>query len=534
MQTTRRKPKRQDRPLPKDPMHRGRRLLEQGDKLGAVAAFMQASEAKPHDAGIHIQISILLGELQNFDGAIGAAMTAVDLAPTSHLAHNAMTCALLGAGRAEAALPHCANAVMLAPKDPSAILNLGAALFSLGRFQDALAVGLQAVTAAPRSFEAQCNFALALEALGRLDEAEAQSRQALSLRPDDSKARHNLAALLLSQGQLDAESWSLYESRLGLTPQARAITAFPRWAGEDVTGRTILLHAEQGFGDTIQFARFAPLVAERGARVIMAVQAPLVRLLQGLDSVDEVIAAGAPLPAFDVFCPLASLPGIFKTTLESIPGRLPYLAATAESLARFSRGREGLQVGLCWAGNPGFIHDRLRSIPASLMLNLRDCPGIAFHSLQKGAPLVFPMQDRMADVTDFADTAAIIAGLDLVIAVDTAVAHLAAAMGKEVWLLSRKMGCWRWLRNRTDSPWYPTIRIVRQSRENDWADVIAEVRDALLLRTLSLNRRRPAAPDHELHPGLIGRDLDIFETGILHQAGNVIARPGLATISNCP
>ena len=533
MQTTKRKPKQQNRPLPKDPMHRGRRLLEQGDKLGAVAAFMQASEAKPHNAGIHIQISVLLGELQNVDGAIGAAMTAVDLSLTSHLAHNALVHALLGAGRAEAALPHCANAIMLAPKDPSAILNLGAALFSLGRFQDALAVGLQAVTAAPRSFEARCNVALALEALGRLDEAEAQSRQALSLRPDSSQARHNLAALLLSRGQLDAESWSLYEGRLGLTAQARAIAAFPRWAGEDVAGRTILLHAEQGFGDTIQFARFAPLVAKRGARVIMAVQAPLVRLLQGLDGVDEVVAAGAPLPSFDVFCPLASLPGIFKTTLESVPGRAPYLAAAAESLAR-PPGREGLQVGLCWAGNPGFIHDRLRSIPASLLLNLRDCPGIAFHSLQKGASPIFPMQDRMADVTDFADTAAIIAGLDLVVAVDTAVAHLAAAMGKEVWLLSRKMGCWRWLRDRTDSPWYPTIRIVRQSQENDWADVIAEVRDALLLRTRSLNRRLPAAPDHELHPGLISRDLDMLETGILHQAGNFIARPGLAAVSNRP
>ncbi len=534
MQTTRRKPKQQDRPLPKDPMHRGRRLLAQGDKLGAVAAFMQASEAKPHDARIHIQISVLLGELQNFDGAIGAAMTAVDLAPTNHLAHNAMACWLLAAGRAEAALPHCANAVVLAPQDPSAILNLGAALFSLGRFQDALAVGLQAVTAAPRSFEARSNFALALEALGRLDEAEAQSRQALSLHPDSFMARHNLAALLLSRGQFDAESWSLYEGRLGLTAQARAIAAFPRWAGEDVAGRTILLHAEQGFGDTIQFARFAPLVAKRGARVILAVQAPLLRLLQGLDGVDKVVAAGAPLPAFDVFCPLASLPGIFKTTLESIPGRSPYLAATAESLARFPRGREGLQVGLCWAGNPGFIHDRLRSIPASLLPNLRNCPGIAFHSLQKGAPPVFPMQDRMADVTDFADTAAIIAGLDLVIAVDTAVAHLAAAMGKEVWLLSRKMGCWRWLRDRTDSPWYPTIRIVRQSQENDWTDVIAEVRDALLSRSRLLNRRRPAAPDHELHPGLVGRDLNMLETGVLHQAGNFIARPGLAAVSNRP
>ena len=474
---------RHGRPLPSDPLHRARRLLVQGNRLGAVAAFMQAVETRPRDADIHIQISALLVALQNFDGAIGAAITAVELAPARLLAQSALAHALLSAGKAEAALPVCANAVMLAPKDPSAILNMGAALFTLGRYQEALDVSRQAVTLAPKHFEARCNFALTLESLGRLDEAETQSRHALSLRPDNPAARHNLAGLLLSRGRLDAEAWRLYDGRLELTAHARAVGAFSRWAGEDVAGRTVLLHAEQGLGDTIQFARFAPLVAQRGARVVLAVQASLVRVMQGFDGVDQVVAAGSALPAFDVFCPLASLPGVFGTTLDTIPGRTPYLAATPESLVRFPpNDGQALQVGLCWAGNPDFVHDRLRSIPSSLLNLLSDCPDVVFHSLQKGVPPAFPMQNRMDEVTDLGDTAAIVAGLDLVIAVDTAVAHLAAAMGKEVWLLSRKMGCWRWLRDRTDSPWYPTMRIFRQAIANDWNQVLADVRASLLHR----------------------------------------------------
>ena len=460
---------------------RADRLSAAGDKPGAVAAYMEAIRLAPGDAGLHAAVSSLLSDLGQADSAIGAGLMAVDLAPGSAQAQAELGRALFLAGKVEAALQPCAQAVVLAPRNLGAVVTFGAVLFTLGMHAEALDAARDAVGIDPRHFQARANLALALEALGRLDEAEAQARRALALDPANAAARHNMAGLRLSRGKLDAESWALYEARLGLTAASRALERIPRWAGEDVTGKTVLLHAEQGFGDMIQFVRYAPMVAARGARVVLAVPGPLVRLMQGAPGVDQVVRAAGGLPPFDVFCPIASLPGVFGTTLESIPAPIPYLRIAAAEVERFRPARDGrMQVGLVWAGNPEFVHDRLRSVPAAAFAALEGLDGVAFHSLQKGAAgLPFAMTDGIKEMGDFADTAAVVAGLDLVIAVDTAVAHLAGAVGRPVWMLSRFMGCWRWLRDREDSPWYPGMRIFRQERAGDWAGVMGRVRSAL-------------------------------------------------------
>ncbi len=459
-------------------------------RIAQLATLMDRSRRAPNDADLHAGLASLLSDVGQHRNAIGAGLVATGLAPRNARAQAELGRALFNAGQAAEALAPCAAAVTLAPRNLGALVTFGAVLFTLGRFQPALAAAAEALALDSMHVQARANLALALEALGRLDEAEAQSRRALRLDPGNAAARHNLAGLRLSRGKLDPESWHLYESRLQLTPQSRALATIPRWTGGDVAGQTVLLHAEQGYGDVIQFARFAPLVANRGARVVLAVPAPLRRLLAGLRGVDQVVDI-RDRPPFDVFCPIASLPGLFGTTLMTIPAPSPYLAAAPDAVRRFAPAPDGnLHVGLVWAGNPGFVHDRFRSIPPADLQPLLATPGITFHSLQKDAPPPFPMRDRMAETTDFADTAGLIAGLDLVIAVDTAVAHLAAAMGKPVWMLSRFMGCWRWLRDRDDSPWYPTMRIIRQQQPGDWPGVLARVRTALAARA---EARRAAA-----------------------------------------
>jgi hypothetical protein len=266
-------------------------------------------------------------------------------------------------------------------------------------------------------------------------------------------------------------------------------------------GKSILLLGEQGFGDVLQFCRYAPMVAGLGARVILAVPATLCRLLSSLPGVDHVVSQDDVLPAFDVHCPLMSLPMAFATTEKSLPAQVPYLAADPHAIASWNSiipspsargdGESGLRIGLVWAGahRPEQPHaaavDRRRSMALAQMAPVFAAPGNVFVSLQLGPAAAqvdaapFPLLDVADRLTDFADTAALVAALDLIITVDTAVAHLAGALGKPVWLLSRHDACWRWGRDRTDSPWYPTMRLFRQTIPGDWAGVMQRVAEAL-------------------------------------------------------
>jgi hypothetical protein len=356
----------------------------------------------------------------------------------------------------------------------------------------------------PRFPEAQSNLGTVFRDRGDLDRASAAYRQAIAFDSGYALAHSNLGVTLLLQGDF-AEGWREFEwrqPRLG-TRQTPRTDLPPRWTGEDPAGRTILLQAEQGLGDVLQFARYAGVIAEQGGRVILEAYPPLKRLLASVPGVARVVTADDALPPdIDWHLPLMSAPYVMGTRIETIPATIPYLIPDADlvtvwkkRLARLS----GVKVGLVWAGDPrphdprAHAVDQRRSVALSKLTPLLAVPGIDFISLQKGAPAaqvtdiapeLRPL-DLMDDVSDFADTASLVANLDLVISVDTSVVHLAGAMGKPVWILSRFDNCWRWLTEREDSPWYPTARLFRQTTSGDWNRVIARVTDALA----SLERR---------------------------------------------
>lgn len=459
----------------------GQALLDAGHAEDAAVLLTAACQRHPGDARILALNGRALRALGRIGPAIGALFLAAELRPGDAAIQSALGDALFDHGDAQQAMVHCLNAFRLAPSTAHAS-TLSCVLIALGHYTEALALADHALEQRPDCFEALVNRAIALEGLGRFEDAVRAGQSAVAASPGSAVARHNLAVTRLSLGQLTPEAWDLYEWRLLLHGKPAWLNAVTRWEGEDIAGRTILLHAEQGLGDTLQFVRYAPLVAARAGRVILAVQAPLARLLRTVPGVDHVVAVGGVLPAFDVVCPLLSLPRLLGTTLDSIPPALPY----ADDHAPWDDAAgPALRVGLVWAGSKGFSDDRQRSLPPAELMGLAGLPGVQLYSLQRheaggtALPPELNAIDLMDGVQDFADTAARVAGLDLVIAVDTAVAHLAATMGKPVWLLSRFRGCWRWLLGRADSPWYPSLRIVRQEQPNDWSGVIAQVRQDL-------------------------------------------------------
>lgn len=446
-------------------------LIEQGQATKALQHLSEAARQRPDNAALaHLTGQALL-KLDMPGPATGAFYHALTLNPDIPAYHASLAAALLAEGHLSEGLAHAWQAFQAAPIATHAA-TLSCALLEQGLLSEALAVTDLAAEAGQASAEVLVNRSIALEGLGQAEHAITSARAAVSMQPT-ATVEHHLAALLLAYGQLTAEAWRLYESRLRL-PTARNLPGdLRRWNGQDVQGKTVLLHAEQGLGDTLQFIRYVPLVAARGATVVVVVQPSLRRLLEGMPGASRLLACGESLPAFDLFSPLLSLPGIFATALTTIPPALPY------RLTHMPRPAGPLRVGLVWAGNSDFIEDRKRSLPPELLSELM-LPGVDLFSLQL-QPRFLPdgVTDLMSGVTDMADTALKIAGLDLVIAVDTAVAHLAATMGKPVWLLSRFRGCWRWLEGRTDSPWYSSLTIYRQPRPGDWAAVLKRIRTDL-------------------------------------------------------
>jgi Tfp pilus assembly protein PilF len=389
------------------------------------------------------------------------------------------------------------RAIAVYPPFPDALSNLGKALLDAGQPESALASCDHALSFAPDDPEIHNNRGNALLALGRPEDALLSYRRALTGRPDYAEARTNEGLSLLAVGDL-VPGWQSYEHRWRLpklAPLQRGFAA-PLWTGaEQLEGKRLLLHAEQGLGDTLQFCRYAPLAAARGAQVVLEVQAPLTRLMGTLDGVAQIIAQGEVRPSVDLHCPLMSLPFRFGTTLETIPAAVPYLYPNPERVA-FWRARlapyPGRRIGLVWAGNPrrddpeSNSVDQRRSMHLTAFARLARLTGTTLVSLQKGAPgrearatTGISLLDWTEELDDFAETAALVAALDLVIGVDTSVVHLAGAMGRPVWVLNRFDRCWRWLRQRTDSPWYPTMRLFTQTKPNDWAGVMDAVHGVL-------------------------------------------------------
>ncbi|MGH7102672.1 MAG: tetratricopeptide repeat protein [Acetobacteraceae bacterium] len=460
-----------------------------GDLEGAELHFHEAIGLEPELAEAHANLGALLSRLGRPVEAEASLRQALTLAPDFPEALNTLGTVLTARRDRAGAEASFRRAITLDPLYPAARNNLAVLLNEQGRFALALAEASEVLQRKPRDTAAETNCGNALVALGRSSEAEGHYRRALQIAPDEAETHYNLGLALLLDGRFRA-GWAEYEWRsLRRGARTRLLPA-PLWSGEPLGRRVLLVHAEQGFGDTIQFCRFIPLLD--GDRVALEVPRPLVRLVATLPGIESVIASGDPLPPFDVHCPMLSLPHRIGTTLETIPRSVPYLIAAPGSVAIWHGrlgGARGLKVGLAWAGNPDYPADRRRSIEPTLLRALLETPGATFISLQPGAPPAgMPILTFPDEIRDFADTAALVAALDLVISVDTAAVHLAGALGKPVWLLNRFDTCWRWLRERTDSPWYPTLRQFRQSQPGDWPGVMAAV-EAALARVIDDPRR---------------------------------------------
>ncbi|WP_454871488.1 tetratricopeptide repeat protein [Paraburkholderia xenovorans] len=434
-----------------------------------------------------------LDALASFDRAIA-------LMPDFAQAWNNRACVLRDLGRPADALASCDHALALQPAYPDAWSNRGNAFSDLNQPEEAERSYRRALELAPAFADAWNNLGLAQIDLNQHAQALSSYERALAANPAAAETHWNESLCLLQMGRLEA-GWQKYEWRWERSriKASRRVFAQPLWLGDfSIGGKTILLRAEQGLGDTLQFCRYAALVSKLGAKVVLEVQPELMRLMSTLDGVDQLIEAGEALPPFDCHCPLLSLPLAFKTDLDSIPSATPYLYAHAEA-ARQWRDRihahadTRLKVGLVWAGgNRPHVaelrkNDARRSIAFERLAPILDVPNVQFFSLQKG-PAAQQLKGgewggRIVDYTeeldDFADTAALVANLDLVISVDTSTAHLAGALDRPVWILNRFDTCWRWMLERTDTPWYPGARLFRQPALGDWDSVMQAARDAL-------------------------------------------------------
>jgi tetratricopeptide (TPR) repeat protein len=457
----------------------------------AIAEYQRTLALRPDYPQGYNNLSISLHEVGRFDEAEASARRAIQLNPNFPEAFYNLGRVHYARRRYAECVAACERALALLPSYVEARNNLALALESLGEVDRAIAEYQTVLAQRPGYLDAKMNYGVALEQAGRIDEAIAVYREILQESPDFEETRWNLGISLLLKGDFE-NGWRAHESRRKIK-RVFGVREFPQplWTGEPLRGRRILLHTEQGLGDAIQFIRYAPLVKQAGGHVIVLCYEPLRRLFANQPGIDQLVTDRDPLPAVDLQCPLLSLPGIFQTTLHTIPATVPYLRCEPR-LVKHWRGRVAMQparikVGLVWAGNPAHSRDHDRSIPLSAFAPLAEIDGARFFSLQKGDRAAeahglgasLDLIDFTSDLTDFADTAALMANLDLVIAADTAVAHLAGALGKPVWVLLPIAPDWRWMLTRPDSPWYPTMRLFRRTRRGDWSSPIQSIAEQL-------------------------------------------------------
>ncbi len=523
-------------------------LMHLGDVAVAERAFAASLASNPDDPAALANHGVALFTLQRFDDAVARYTRALAIKPADGMLHWNRARALAAGGRSHEALCDFERADELlgrqekllhemlatadrllssAPGDRAALLARGSALCGLRRWRDALEVyqpllahdadneeALRAVAAVYLRLErpddalnacerallrdgsdvpALSSRAAALANLGHYQEAIATLDRAIELDPNDAGLHWNRALYRLVQGEF-AQAWPDFEWRWQRSPYLKWLRQLPErlWDGrEDVRGKTILLHSEQGFGDAIQMVRYVPLLAARGAQVIVGAHAPLKPLLETVPAVAGVIVNGEEMPQVDLHCPLVSLPARFGTTLETIPASVPYLRTDARRVRQWSERigpRRRIRVGLAWSGSPTHDEDHRRSMQLDALGPLFEVPA-EFHCLgkfvteeERAALPRFGIRHYGEELTDFAETAALASLMDLVISVDTSIAHLAGALALPVWLLISNPPEWRWMLEREDSPWYPTARLFRQRTRTDWADVVARVAQALAAR----------------------------------------------------
>jgi tetratricopeptide (TPR) repeat protein len=475
-------------------------LSLQQQRLSKALYFLSAAvESDPGSADALSNLGLALHASERYEDAISCYRNGLKLAPSHQDILYNLGNAFLEMGRVAEALSSYDEVLASKPDHVGALVNRGNVLLRLNDPLAALAGYDAALAVMPRHPQVLTNRGHALRRLDRPAEALADLKLAATIAPEFAEAHFGAALAQLTLGDFKA-GFEAYEWRwkTGAFARCRRLFRSPLWlGGQSLSGKTILLHAEQGFGDTIQFIRYAPLLARAGANVVCEVQVELQSLLSQLDGI-EVIASGQPLPPFDLHCPLLSLPLAFRTSLQTIPAAVPYLAASPEWQRKW-RDRlpaEGMRVGLVWSGSPSHKNDANRSIALARLKPLFASSSARFVSLQRelrdgdaevmqNLPNLVPLGDNLAD---FADTAAVISLVDVVISVDTAVAHLAGALGKPALILLPHAADFRWMRGRDDSPWYPNAKLLRQGAFGDWDDVIARLCDEFSSRASMISR----------------------------------------------
>ena len=501
-----------------DALRRALQLNGAGDVPAAERLLAEHLRSAPHDADARVAHGVVLQRLGRATDAAASYRQALAVRPSDPIAQCNLGVVLRELGEFDAAEEILRAAVAERPGFVPALGNLGLVLCDLDRPADAAELLEKAAALSPQAAEIHFALAGAYSAMYRLEDAKASYRRALALRPEFVPTRWNLSHLELLTESF-REGWENFESRWALEPLAsrRWSGAQPQWVGQDLRGKTLYVFSEQGFGDTIQFVRYVPLAVERGARVILRVQPELARLASTLAGVHDVGPAGGAPPECDYYCPIMSLPRGFGTTLETIPAAVPYFTADRDAAAGWRRrlGERGpLRVGLVWSSGIRhyersiFYAGVAKSMTLAQLAPLGGVRDVVFYSLQKGEPAReaarppsgMRLVDLAGELGDFADSAALIEALDLLISVDTAAVHVAGALGKPVWNLVKYHACWRWLRGRPDSPWYPTMRLFRQPEPGDWTSVVDEA--ARALHALAAERRSGASAPR---PGLVAR-----------------------------
>ena len=468
-------------------------LYEQGSVDEAVSCWQKAIAINPNFARAYSNLGNALREQGKLEESVVCLRRAVEVQAANAEVYTLQGNAYKNQGKLEEAIACHQRALELKPDYAEAYNNLGNAIQIQGKLDEAIVCYRRAIELKPDFAEAHNNLGIAFKNQGNLDEALACYERALQHKPDYADARFNRAHIYLLTGDWQ-RGWPESESRWQSKNFTSRQFAQPIWAGESLAGKTILLHAEQGLGDTIQFIRYVPLVKLSGGTVLVECQKALLGLLEGFPGIDRLIAHKDELPPFDVHAPLLSLPRILNTTLQSIPATVPYLEPKPELLKHWLRKLDqldGFKIGIAWQGNPTFRSDRFRSVPLRYFAPLAEVPGVRLISLQKGFGTeqladnreLFPVIDLGLDLDHhsgpFMDTAALMKNLDLVITSDSVTPHLAGALGVQTWMATPFAPDWRWLLERSDSPWYPTMRLFRQKEPGNWDQVFEEIAKAL-------------------------------------------------------
>jgi tetratricopeptide (TPR) repeat protein len=468
--------------------HLGVALARVGEKDRAIAAYQRAIELNPDLAEPHANLGVIFRAMGRAREALQAYGRALELNPDCAEVHCNLGVALADLDRMEEAVACYYHALAINPKFANAHYNLANALRKADQHESAIEIYQRAIQCQPDLVQAWSNMGMSFNDLGLNDLALRAYDQAVDLQPEWAEARWNRALTHLLLGNFE-RGWAEFDCRNQIEPPSSRTFPGQRWNGEDISGKTIVLNWEMGLGDSINFVRYASWVAQRAGRVVLEIQEPLRELCESVVGVDQVISIkrDEPFVHYDVHCSLMRLPQLYRSDPATMPRSVPYLRPSIERIEkwknRIGRCRSALRVGLVWAGSPEHQNDRQRSLPLATLAPLADAGDIEFFSLQRGAaadqaehpPANMRLSNYAAEFENMAATAALIEQLDLVISVDTSVAHLAGAMGKPVWVLLAYVPDWRWMLERAETPWYPTMRLFRQPSIGEWSEPISRV-----------------------------------------------------------